>query len=163
MVLIVMGVSGSGKTTIGKLLAARLGFTFSDGDDYHSQANKQKIHSGIPLSDADRAPWLLTLRGLIVDWLAKQQSAVLACSALKHTYQQKLCVSDAVRLVYLKGTPAQIAARLRERHGHFASVTILASQIAALEYPENAIVAEISHTPQEIVEEIVTALAALSA
>ncbi len=158
MVVVVMGVTGSGKTTVGTLLASRLGWIFADADDYHSSANKQKIHDGIALTDEDRAPWLASLRELIVGWTAASESAVLACSALKHSYQQELRVSDVVRLVYLHGSPELIAQRLHERHGHFAGEAILASQFKTLEEPEDAVVVEIEGSPAEIVDRVMAGL-----
>jgi gluconokinase len=154
MIVIVMGVVGAGKTTIGQLLAEQLGWTFADADDFHSPANVEKIRRGIPLTDEDRQPWLESLRKAISDWIASGNDAVLACSALKSSYRQLLAVGPAVRFVFLKGDASLIAARLRARHGHFADEKILASQLADLEEPEGAIVVDISPTPPEIVAEV---------
>ncbi len=149
-----MGVTGSGKTTIGVLLARRLGWEFVDADSFHSAANVEKIRRGIALDDADRTPWLKALRDAMDGWAAQPKCVVLACSALKKSYRDELCIAGETRFVYLKGRYEVIAQRLRQRHGHFASETILASQFAALEEPDDAITVEIDHAEDEIVAEI---------
>jgi gluconokinase len=149
-----MGVTGSGKTTIGELMARQLGWEFVDADSFHSAANKEKIHQGIALTDADRAPWLQAMRDAIVDWIANGKNVALACSALKVAYRQELAVNADVKFVYLKGSYALIAKRLQSRHGHYASESILASQFATLEEPEDAVVVDIDQAPEEIVGEI---------
>lgn len=154
MIVIVMGVVGAGKTTIGKLLASQLGWEFADADDFHPQSNVEKIRHGIALTDEDREPWLDRLREAIARWIPDGKNIVLACSALKRDYRAKLCVGPDVRFVFLKGSAALIVDRLRSRHGHFAGESILASQLADLEEPETAITVEISDTPQQIVAEI---------
>lgn len=154
MVVIAMGVVGSGKTTIGRLLAQQLGWQFADADDFHSSANIDRIRRGIPLCDEDRQPWLESLRSAIAGWILNRTNAVLACSALKEKYRQTLDVGPEVRFVYLKGSASLIAKRLHAREGHFAGEQILASQIADLEEPEQAIVVDISKTPSEIVADI---------
>jgi gluconokinase len=154
MVVIMMGVAGSGKTTVGKLLASQLGWTFADADDYHSAANVEKMRSGIPLTDADRAPWLESLRSLIASWIAAGTNAVLACSALKDDYRQRLRVGPDVRFIYLKGERALLEERMHTRHGHFMAERMLASQLAALEEPEDAVVVDVDRSPEEIVAEI---------
>jgi gluconokinase len=154
MVIVVMGVTGSGKTTIGSLLAARLGWQFADADEFHSAANKAKMHQGIPLTDADRLPWLATIHEQISKWVAAKQDVVLACSALKQSYRQLLWTGPEVRFVYLKGSYELIAERLRSRKGHFADEHILAGQFADLEEPTDAITIDISGSPEEIVSEI---------
>jgi gluconokinase len=154
MVIVMMGVAGSGKTTVGKLLAAQLTWTFADADDYHSAANVEKMRSGIPLTDSDRAPWLETLRSLIVSWMAEGTSAVLACSALKREYRERLLVGPEVRFVYLKGDRALLEERMRARHEHFMAERMLASQLSTLEEPEDALVVDVSQSPEEIVAEI---------
>jgi len=159
MIVIVMGVVGAGKTTVGKLLASQLGWEFADADDFHPQSNVEKIRHGIALTDEDREPWLDHLREAIVRWIAQGKSVVLACSALKSSYRAKLFVDPQVRFVYLKGSAALIADRLRSRHGHFAGESILASQLADLEEPEKAITVDISQTPKQIAAEIERALA----
>ena len=159
MIVIVMGVVGAGKTTIGTVLAQQLGWKFADADDFHSASNVEKIHQGIPLTDMDREPWLESLREQIIQWISNKQNVVLACSALKRTYREKLAVGPEVRFVYLKGTAALIAERLRLRHGHFAGAPILASQMHDLEEPVSALTVEIDQTPAQIVTEIRKGLA----
>jgi gluconokinase len=154
VVILLMGVSGSGKTTVGQLLASQLGWEFADGDDYHPAANVEKMRNGIPLTDADRAPWLGTLRALIAGWIAAGKSAVLACSALKRAYRESLRVAPEVRVVYLRGTSQVLQQRLRARVGHFMTERMLESQIAALEEPEDAVVVDVDRSPAEIVGEI---------
>jgi gluconokinase len=151
MIVIVMGVVGTGKTTVGKILASQLGWEFADADDFHPDANVEKIRNGIPLGDADREPWLESLRTAILQWIRTRQSVVLACSALKHSYRTKLQAGPEVRFVYLKGSAPLIAARLRERHGHFAGESILASQLADMQEPDDALAVDISETPEQIV------------
>lgn len=158
MILIVMGVVGSGKTTVGNLLAAQLGWQFADADDFHPQSNIEKIAYGIPLTDEDREPWLVRLRDAILGWITNHRNVVLTCSALKRAYRTKLQAGPEVRFAYLKGSAALIAARLRVRHGHFAGEAILASQMADLEEPEDAVTVSISESPEEIVAEIRKAL-----
>jgi gluconokinase len=154
MIVIIMGVVGAGKTTIGTLLANQLGWQFADADDFHPATNIEKIRQGIALTDADRAPWLKSLSHTIESWIAANENAVLACSALKRSYREKLSVAPEVRFVYLKGSPELIAGRLHARHGHFAGESILTSQIADLEEPEVAIVADIRQDPLQIVDSI---------
>jgi gluconokinase len=154
MIVIVMGVVGSGKTTIGKILAAQLGWEFADADDFHPQANIEKIRHGISLTDEDRKPWLKSLHSAIIQWITEHRNAVLACSALKISYRAELQVNNEVRFVCLKGSAALIAQRLHERHGHFANESILAGQFADLEEPKDALTVDISGTPDEIVAEI---------
>ena len=151
MIVIVMGVVGAGKTTVGRLLAEQLGWEFADADDFHPPTNVEKIRRGVALSDADRQPWLQRLREAIVQWIAEKHSVVLACSALKRDYRRELEVAPEVRFVYLKGSADLIAERLRARHGHFAGEQILASQFADLEEPQEAVAVEIASTPQRIV------------
>ena len=153
-----MGVTGAGKTTIGVLLAQRLGWEFVDADSFHSPANVEKIRQGIALDDADRAPWLRAMRKAMEGWVAAGKSMVLACSALKQSYRNELFIAGQTKFVYLKGSYELIAQRLRQRHGHFASETILASQFAALEEPDDAITVEIDRTEEEIVADIIRQL-----
>jgi gluconokinase len=157
VILIVMGVVGAGKTTVGSLLARRLGWQFADADDFHPAANVEKIRNGIPLDDSDRAPWLAALRDAILRWSVERRNAVLACSALKRKYRDELRV-DGVRFVYLKGDYELIHGRLRDRRGHFASDSILRSQFENLEKPEDAITVEVDKTPDAIVSEIIDKL-----
>jgi gluconokinase len=154
MIVIVMGVVGSGKTTVGRLLAEQLGWGFADADDFHSASNVEKIRRGIALDDDDRRPWLESLRAAINGWIAEKRNFVLACSALKRSYRRELSVVPDVQFVYLKGSAELIAQRLRSRHGHFAGEQILASQFADLEEPEDAVTVEIAMTPEQIVSEI---------
>lgn len=154
MIVIVMGVVGAGKTTIGRLLAEELGWRFADADDYHSPESKDKIHRGIPLTDADRGPWLHRLHDQIADWIETGTNAVLAYSALKRRYRDELDVGPEVRFVYLKGDATLIDSRLRARKNHFADDKILASQFADLEEPKNAITVSIDQSPAEMIAEI---------
>jgi gluconokinase len=154
MIVIVMGTTGSGKTTIGKLLAKSLGWEFVDADDFHPPANVEKMKHGIPLTDADRMPWLQALHGKIVEWTAGRQNVVLACSALKQSYRDELRASSEVRFVYLKGSYELFSRRVLTRKGHFAKQDLIASQFAALEEPTDAIVADAAHSPEEIVSDV---------
>lgn len=155
MFLIVMGVSGSGKSTVGKLLAEKLGCPFYDGDDFHPAANVEKMSQGIPLNDDDRAGWLAALAELIRGSLQRGEGGVLACSALKQRYRDQLCVDPTqVKFVYLKGSYELIKARMQARAGHYMKPGMLDSQFAALEEPEDAIIVEITHSPKKIVAEV---------
>jgi gluconokinase len=157
VILIVMGVVGAGKTTVGTLLAQKLGWQFADADNFHPAANVEKIRRGIPLDDSDRAPWLATLHNAILQWKVEGQNAVLACSSLKRKYRKELVV-DGVHFVYLKGDYELIKQRLRSRTGHFASASILKSQFEDLETPDDAITVEIDKTPEAMVSEIIDKL-----
>jgi carbohydrate kinase (thermoresistant glucokinase family) len=154
MIVIVMGVVGAGKTTIGRLLAQECSWKFVDADDFHPASNVEKIRQGIALTDQDRNPWLERLRAAISRWTAGKTDVVLACSALKRSYRQELQIAPEVRFVYLKGSAHLIAERLQSRHGHFAGEQILASQFADLQEPAQAVTVSIDSTPQEIVAEI---------
>jgi gluconokinase len=158
LVILLMGVSGAGKTTVGQLLAARVGCEFADADDYHSAANVAKMHSGVPLTDADREPWLETLRALITGWIAAKKTAVLACSALKQSYRDRLRVTPEVQIVYLKVSQRELRHRLRLRQGHFMTEAMLDSQLATLEQPEGAILVDGERPSEEIVVEIIERL-----
>ncbi len=160
MIVIVMGVSGSGKTTIGKLLADRMNCRFSDADDFHPAANVEKMRAGIPLTDDDRWPWLKALRHAIEDWQAAGKSRVIACSALKDAYRDVLSPNDDVSFIYLKGDANTIASRLKARKGHYMNPNLLTSQFATLEEPDNAIVVDIAPPPTTIVEDIMARLSA---
>lgn len=154
MIVIVMGVTGAGKTTVGQLLASKLDWEFADADDFHPAANVEKMRHGIALSDDDRKPWLERLREAIARWIGEGKNIVLACSALKQSYRQELDVGPDVRFVYLKGSSQLIADRLRARSGHFAGEAILAGQFADLEEPQDAATVEIGQAPEQIVGEI---------
>lgn len=152
-----MGPAGSGKTTVGILLAKQLSWEFADGDDFHSPANKQKMARGVGLTDEDRVPWLQSIRDAMDQWLAERRSVVLACSALKRSYRERLGVdSDAkdIKLVYLKGSYDLLLERLRDRKGHYAREQLLASQLVDLEEPTDSITVEVSRSPEQIVLEI---------
>jgi gluconokinase len=154
MIVIVMGVTGAGKTTVGRLLAEQLGWEFADADDFHPPPNVEKMRRGIALTDRDRVPWLEHLREEILNWIAARRDVMLACSALKRSYRRILDAGPEVRFVYLKGSPALVADRLRSRQGHFAGEQILAGQFADLEEPEAAFTVEIAATPEQIVNAI---------
>jgi gluconokinase len=151
MIFIIMGVAGSGKTTIGSMLAHELGWEFYDGDDFHSESNRAKMSQNIPLTDEDRAEWLMSLRKLIEENNRFENSIVLACSALKNDYRDVLIIKEQVKFIYLRGTYEQIETRLLQRSSHFMSATMLASQFDILEEPQDALIIDITHTPQEII------------
>ncbi len=154
MIVIVMGTTGSGKTTIGTLLAKRLEWEFVDADDFHPVANVEKMKHGIPLTDADREPWLKALHDKIVQWSAEKRSVVLACSALKQSYRDELWASSDVRFVYLRGSYELFSRRVLARKGHFAKQDLLASQFSTLEEPADAITVDASPAPEQIVFEV---------
>jgi gluconokinase len=155
MIIIVMGVSGSGKTTIGTKLAEALRWTFVDADEFHPPANIDKMHRGIPLTEEDRRPLLSALRSQIGEWLEQDRSIVLACSALKAWYRRELLIDPSrIRMVYLKGPYGVIEQRLALRKGHFMSRQLLASQYAALEEPTEALEVDAGRRPPDIVQEI---------
>ena len=160
MTILLMGVSGSGKTTIGKILSDRLSLPFFDADDFHPPENIDKMKSGIPLTDADRVPWLLLLSDHLQQ-LEKQGGSVLACSALKKSYRELLfreLNSASTHLIYLKGEERQIAHRLRNRKDHYMPAGLLQSQLEDLEEPEDAIIADISKDPRSVAGCIMEAL-----
>jgi gluconokinase len=161
-IAVVMGVSGSGKTTVGAMLAGRLRWGFADADDFHSAGNVAKMQSGIPLDDADRIPWLEAIARQIDQWRDDKQHGVVTCSALKRRYRQIIIGDRAdVRLVYLKGDQPLIVHRLVARHGHFMPSSLLASQFAALEEPtpeERPITIWVGKPPAVLVDEIVAEL-----
>lgn len=158
MIIVVMGVAGSGKSTIGQQLADQLGWPFYDGDDFHPAANVEKMRQGQPLTDEDRSGWLSALADLIRDQVKQRRSAVIACSALKQQYRDQLQVDANVRFAYLRGSYDLIEARLRQRTGHYMSPKLLASQFAALEEPQGVLTIDIGQPPEQIVEEIVKKL-----
>jgi gluconokinase len=155
MILVLMGVTGSGKTTVGKVLASQLGWKFVDADDYHPAANIEKMRRAIPLTDEDRKPWLQALAKLIDDARDRGENIVLGCSALKHDCQEYLRHHlDVVRYVCLCGPPEVFQKRLGSRTGHFMNPALLPSQFEILELPEDAIRVDVTGTPDEIASEI---------
>ena len=158
MILVLMGVSGCGKTTVARALADQLGWAFQEGDALHPPANVAKMSAGTPLTDADRWPWLHAIATVIDDWRAQGKNGIVTCSALKRAYRDVLVGARAdVRLVHLAGDRAVIAGRLAARKGHFMPPGLLDSQFAALEPPgaeENPIVVDVGQTPERIVEDI---------
>jgi gluconokinase len=158
MIIIVMGVSGSGKTTVGTELASALHCAFLEGDDLHSPANVEKMSHGIPLTDADRAPWLEAIHRCMCDAFAAGHSLVVACSALKRSHRATLAEGLPVTCVYLKGSADLIRSRLQHRAHHFMKADMLASQFADLEEPSGAITVDIAQPPDAIVEQILTGL-----
>jgi len=150
-----MGVAGSGKTTIGRGLATELGWTYFEADDFHPAANRNKMTRGIPLDDADRAPWLAAIRAQIDNCTATGRSAVFTCSALKDKYRQVLMNgTDAVTLVYLAGDLATIQARVDQRQGHYMKAGMVQSQFDALEIPAQALTLDTRQTPAALLAEI---------
>jgi len=152
-----MGVSGAGKSLVGELLAQRLGCTFTDGDAFHSAANKDKMRRGIPLTDEDRWPWLRTIRAAIEARQRAHETAVFTCSSLRRAYRDVLRGGDRdVVFVYLKGSVETLHARLEHRTGHFFDPSLLQSQLETLEEPgaDEAIVVGIEQTPEQIVDEV---------
>ena len=161
MVIIILGVSGAGKTTVGELLARELGWHFYEADDFHSPANIEKMRRRVPLTDDDRWPWLENLRELIKQCVVVNENAVLACSALKRVYRKHLRVSAEVKLVFLRGDYALVAEQLRHRRGHFMNPGLLRSQFVDLEEPqpeEEVLTIELGRPPDALVEEIKTNL-----
>ncbi|MGZ2743708.1 gluconokinase [Burkholderia stagnalis] len=157
MILIAMGVSGAGKSRIGEMLAERLSCSYTDGDAFHSAANKEKMHQGIPLTDDDRWPWLQTIRAAIEDKQRAGETAVFTCSSLKRSYRDVLRGNDAdVRFVYLKGSFDVLHERLKSRTGHFFDPSLLQSQLDTLEEPgpDEAIEVSIELTPEQIVDQV---------
>ncbi len=154
MIVVIMGISGSGKTTIGKMLSAAIQCSFLEGDSLHSKVNIEKMSHGIPLTDSNRAPWLAAIRGRILDSIKSEKSLVVVCSALKQKYRDFLDEGISITWVYLKGSEELIRSRMEHRSGHFMKTDMLASQFAALEEPSDAIVVDISSPPSAIVEKI---------
>ena len=159
MILVLMGVCGCGKSTVGEALAREVGCRFLDADDFHPQANVDKMGSGVPLTDEDRWPWLDAIAAELARILARGEHAVLACSALKEAYRQRLTRAGDVRIVYLAGDEATIAARLASRQHKYMPPTLLPSQFAALEEPANALVVDIREPVQTQVQRIREAFA----
>ena len=158
-VIVVMGVSGCGKSSVGKALAEYLGWDFFDADDFHPPENVVKMANGIPLDDSDRAPWLATLHDLISSDLTQNRTGVLACSALKERYRQQLLNGNPdVQIVYLKGSYELIWSRMENRTDHYMKPHMLQSQFNALEEPTNALTLDISRSVGEIVQEIISSM-----
>jgi gluconokinase len=157
MVYLIMGVLGSGKTTVGQLLAEHLHCVFRDADDYHTPSNRGKMAAGIPLTDEDRKPWIFAIRAVIDAELAVGVECVIACSALREKYRQTL-IQDRkeIKIIYLKGTKELISERIKLRKGHFVNPVLLDSQFAEVEEPKKAVVIDIRKTPEEIVSEILS-------
>ena len=154
MIIVLMGVTGAGKTTVGRALAEQLHWRFADADDYHSAANIAKMRAGVPLTDDDRAPWLQSLHYAIAEWIRAGESVVLACSALKASYRDVLLVSPEVKFVYLRASPALIAARVAARTGSYMNPQLVPSQFATLEEPRDAVVIDASGTVEECIAKI---------
>jgi gluconokinase len=153
--IVLMGVSGAGKTTVGRLLAAKLSGLFVDGDDLHPQANVDKMKHGIALTDDDRWPWLDRVAQVIREHDGTRP-LIVACSTLKRSYRRRL--GKDYYLIYLKGTSSEIARRLQDRDDHFMPISLLESQFEALEEPDNALVLDLDQSPHEIAEKIILAL-----
>lgn len=161
MILVMMGVSGAGKTTIGSLLASHLGWIFADADDYHPEQNKKKMHAGIPLNDEDRVPWLQRLHQLLVEWDREGKSGILACSALKASYRKILAEElSHLRFVFLDVSRETLAHRLGAREGHFMNPGLLDSQLNTLELPTEALHIVADEEPQKVVDSILLQLKA---
>jgi gluconokinase len=154
MVLILMGTTGAGKTTVGEILSRELGWEFADADNFHSAANVEKMSKGIGLTDEDRKPWLDALRKKIAHWIAAGKNGILACSALKKAYREELTVGPEVKWIYLKGTFDEISKRVAARQGHYAKQDLVVSQFAVLEEPTEAMAVDVSRSPEEIATEV---------
>ena len=154
MIILLMGVTASGKSTVGKRLALELGWRFLEGDDFHSPENVEKLRQGEPLNDEDRKPWLEAIRGAIGTAIDRGENAVIACSALKKPYRRMLQVSEQVIFVYLKATIPLIQERLKRRVGHFMNPNLIQSQFDALEEPEDGLQIDAGSTPAKIVQVI---------
>jgi gluconokinase len=158
-VIVIMGVTGSGKTTIGHALAAELGWLFLDGDDYHPPENIARMAAGIPLTDSDREPWLKSLNHMLREQSLSGSSLVLACSALKRDYRRQLADGvDSLIFIYLKLDVSMVSERLSDRQGHFMPPELLASQFDILEEPQDAVVIDASSDARAIVREILDRL-----
>ena len=155
MILVLFGVSGSGKTTIGRLLAQELDWNFYDADDFHPTSNVEKMRQGLPLAEANRWPWLERLRELLTQGIARKEELILACSALKEEYRKYLHINDEIKWIFLKGEYQLIADRIQDRRGHFMNPNLLRDQFEVLEEPRgNAVVIDIAADPTTIVERI---------
>lgn len=139
MVIVLVGVTGCGKSSVGKQLAAQLGWIFLEGDDFHPPAKLEKLRRGVPLTDGDRMPWLKAIREMIRNKVNQRENAVIACSALKKSYRRMLQISSEVKFVYLRASIPLIAARLKKRRNHFMNPALIRSQFDTLEEPNNAL------------------------
>lgn len=160
MILIVMGVSGSGKTTLAHALVKLTGWQFAEGDDYHSAKNRQKMSSGIPLTDEDRAPWLHSLHELMAGWHQRGENGILTCSALKQAYRDTLIVglpAEAYHFVLTEAPREVIALRMQKRADHFMPTALLDSQIATLELPSNALHVSAQQSPESAARQVLAA------
>jgi gluconokinase len=163
MVIVLMGVAGSGKSTVGRLLAGSLGWPFRDADDFHPPRNREKMRRGIPLDDDDRRPWLEAIRASISRTVSRQANAVYSCSALKRAYRKMLAANTGdVKFVYLKGPKQLIAQRLTNRKGHFFDPALLQTQFDDLEEPCNALEVDIAATPETVAQSIIAGLGSAS-
>jgi gluconokinase len=151
MIILITGVTGSGKSTIGRLLAAQLQWQFYEGDDFHPSVNTEKLKRGVPLDDEDRLPWLTAIRDTIRAAISRGEDAVIACSALKESYRRMLRVNAEVVLIHLQANPELIEERLRHRTGHFMSPALIQSQFETLEEPEAALQIDADLNPGKIV------------
>jgi gluconokinase len=159
MIVILMGVAGSGKTTIGRLLAEALEWNFFDADDFHSQENVERMRQGVELTDKDREPWLRRLHELLRELNSREESAILAFSALRQAYRQRLAEGiERLQFVYLKGGRALLERRLKDRQGHYFGADLLASQLQTLEEPEGVPVVEVTGAPETVVARVRKAL-----
>jgi gluconokinase len=155
LVIVLMGVSGTGKTTVGEKLSAALGWSFRDADDFHPPANVKKMSEGHPLTDADRAPWLAAIRNYIQEILTRGENAIVTCSALKESYRQQIVPNPArVKLVFLQGDFNLLKHRMEERPGHFMKADMLQSQFATLEPPQHALTLDVAEPPDTLVGKI---------
>jgi gluconokinase len=154
MIILLMGVTASGKSTAGELLSRELGWKFLEGDDFHSPENIEKLRRGKPLTDEDRKPWLEAIRGAIRASIDRGENVVVTCSALKETYRRMLRISEEVIFIYLKATIPLIQERLKRRVGHFMNPNLIQSQFDTLEQPKEALGIDAGLTPAEIVEVI---------
>ena len=161
MIAILMGVTGSGKTTVAEELQKLTGWEYAEGDDYHNEANKQKMHAGIPLTDEDRAPWLASLHQVLRGWFERGQSGILTCSALKQAYRDVLVGSlprESWRFVLLQVPVEELMRRLANRQGHYMNPRLLESQIATLEEPKDAIRVDATGPEEQIASNVLDQL-----
>ena len=161
-IVVLMGVSGSGKTTVGRMLASAMDCAFLEGDSLHSAANVEKMSHGVPLTDDDRAPWLAAIHSRLLDAYRRRQSLVVGCSALKRSYRTLLADGIPITWIYLKGSAALIRSRLQHRTGHYMKADMLASQVEALEEPSDALIVDVLQPPGTIVEQILAELRGLT-